>query len=165
MITRYITLQQRIRQEMADIEACVSIIAKHWTIVDETDSDKTAYAYSVAFNLHSFYAGIERIFELIANEIDGGVMGGESWHNNLLRQMAVDLPSVRPAVLTTETAETLAEYLRFRHLVRNIYAFRLDVTRMAHLAQEIGEVWANLRQELNQFADYLQALARADEIE
>lgn len=165
MITRYITLQQRIRQEMADIEACVSIIAKHWTIVDETDSDKTAYAYSVAFNLHSFYAGIERIFELIANEIDGGVMGGESWHNNLLRQMVVDLPSVRPAVLTTEMAEALAEYLRFRHLVRNIYAFRLDVTRMAHLAQEIDAVWTNLRQELNQFADYLQALSRADEIE
>jgi hypothetical protein len=165
MITRYITLQQRIRQEMADIELCVSIINKHWVIVDETDADKTAYVYSVAFNLHSFYAGIERIFELIANEIDGGVVSGESWHNNVLRQMAVDLPGVRPAVLTAETAEFLAEYLRFRHLIRNIYVFRLDVTRMAHLAQEIDVVWTKLQQEINHFIDYLQALSRADEVE
>jgi hypothetical protein len=165
MIIRYITLQQRIRQEMVDIELCVSIINKHWAIVDETDADKSAYVYSVAFNLHSFYAGIERIFELIANEIDGGVMGGESWHNNLLRQMAVDLPGVRPAVLSTETAESLAEYLRFRHLIRNIYVFRLDVTRMAHLAQEIDAVWAKLQQEISHFIDCLQALSRADEVE
>ena len=30
MITRYIALQQRIRQEIADIELCVSIVNKHW---------------------------------------------------------------------------------------------------------------------------------------
>ena len=173
MITRYIALQQRIRQEIADIELCVSIVNKHWAkhgakhgaTMDESGTDKSAYLYSVAFNLHSFYAGIERIFELIANEIDGGVMGGESWHNNLLRQMAVDLPGVRPTVLSTETAETLAEYLRFRHLIRNIYVFRLDVTRMGHLAQGIDAVWTNLQHELDRFIAYLQTVSRADEIE
>ena len=41
----------------------------------QTAIDQDAYLNSVALNLHSFYSGLERIFELIAQELDGGVRG------------------------------------------------------------------------------------------
>ena len=38
--------------------------------------------------LHSFYTEIEKIFKLIAREWDGSLPTSESWHRELLRQMA-----------------------------------------------------------------------------
>jgi len=59
--------------------------------------------------------------ELIALELDGGTLGGEAWHTELLRQMALDLPNVRSPVIQRETAMHLGEYRKFRHRIRNIY--------------------------------------------
>ena len=67
----------------------------------------------MALNLHSFYSALERVFELIALELDGGALGGESWHIELLRQMSLDVPDVRPPVLQPDTAVRLDEYRKF----------------------------------------------------
>lgn len=87
----------------------------------------------MALNLHSFYSGLERLFELIALEFDGGLLGGDAWHTELLRQIALDVPDVRPPVLQPNTATQLDEYRKFRHRIRNIYATNLDPDRMAPL--------------------------------
>ena len=54
------------------------------------------YIDSVALNLHGFYSGIERLFEKIAGTIDGSVPGGANWHQELLNQMFIEVPGVRP---------------------------------------------------------------------
>jgi len=72
----------------------------------------------VALNLHSFYSALERVFELIALELDGGALGGENWHTELLRQMSTDVPGVRPPVLQPDTAAGLDEYRKFRHRMK-----------------------------------------------
>ncbi len=77
---------------------------------------------AAALNLHGFYAGLERVFVVIAERVDGSVPGGANWHQELLRQMAVELPGVRPAVLTPELAARLEPFRGFRHVVRNVYA-------------------------------------------
>ena len=123
-MVRWKALSQRIRMEIEEINRTVSAVERHWKRAKESDIDKDAFLNSVALNLHSFYNGIERTMELIALELDSGTLGGDSWHTELLRQMVIDIPSVRPAVLSSETAEQLDEYRKFRHLVRNIYAIR-----------------------------------------
>ena len=127
--------------------------------------DQDAFINSVALNLHSFYSGLERLFELIAIELDGGPLGGDSWHTELLKQMALDLGDIRPPVLGSETAAWLDEYRKFRHLVRNIYTTNLDINRIEHLVEDLPELWEELRQELNAFLQFLGAIARADESE
>jgi len=47
----------------------------------------------VALNLHGFYAGLERLFELIAAIVDGTVPQGANWHQILLEQMATEAPT------------------------------------------------------------------------
>ena len=42
--------------------------------------------------VHDFYTGIERIFEKIAPELNGGVPAGSAWHRELLESMALDIP-------------------------------------------------------------------------
>jgi len=53
----------------------------------------------VALNLHAFYSGIERLFELIARDIDQCVPDGEMWHRDLIKQMTKEINGVRPAVV------------------------------------------------------------------
>ena len=114
MMARYQTLAQRIRTEIEEIERTQATIQRHWQSARSASVDQDAYLNSVALNLHSWYSGLERIFELIAIELDGGTLGGETWHTELLRQMTLDLPEVRPPVIQKETADRLDEYRKFR---------------------------------------------------
>ena len=91
------------------------------------------YLDAVALNLHGFYGGLERIFERIAAVVDGARPSGEHWHRTLLRQMAEELPGVRPAVISEATHELLDPYRGFRHVARNVYTFLLDPNRLERL--------------------------------
>lgn len=162
MMARYQALAQRIRTEMEDLERTQAIIQRHWHSARSASGDPDAYLNSVALNLHSWYSGLERVFELIALELDGGTLGGEAWHTELLRQMALDLPNVRPPVIQRETAMHLDEYRKFRHRIRNIYATSLDPARMQSLVLELPSLWGEIRQEISTFLDFLAALALGD---
>lgn len=85
---------------------------------------------------------------------------GHDWHLELLRQMTVSLPQIRPQVLSGEAASAIDEYLRFRHIVRNIYTFEFDPERIEHLVQRLRPVFEQMRSELLAFADFLEQLVR-----
>jgi hypothetical protein len=163
VIPRYRLLQERIRQEVDDLERTQAAVQRHWRSALTAAIDQDAYLNSVALNLHSFYSGLERIFELIANDVDGSRLGGAEWHAELVRQMTLDLGRVRPPVIRTETAYALDELRRFRHLVRNIYAANLLPNRMHLLVDDLPALWAELRGQLETFNGYLEEISHADE--
>jgi len=68
------------------------------------------YLDGVALNLHSFYSGTERIFELIAANVDDILPKGENWHQELLKQMAEEITEVRPAAISDSVRLDLDEY-------------------------------------------------------
>lgn len=103
------------------------------------------------------------MFELIARHVDGDLPAGETWHHDLLRQMAVDDLVVRPAVISEATAASLDRFRRFRHLVRNVYTFNLVPGKMKPLVADLPGVWSQLRSELLAFAAFLEALVEANE--
>jgi hypothetical protein len=43
-----------------------------------------------ALKLHNFYTGCERIFQLIATELNGGLPSGSDWHRRLLTRMQIE---------------------------------------------------------------------------
>ncbi|MCS6849174.1 MAG: hypothetical protein RMN52_15830 [Anaerolineae bacterium] len=117
-----------------------------------------------ALNLHDFYAGIERIFQNIATHVDRDVPAGSEWHRELLRQMSFEAPVVRPAVVSSETADALDEYLRFRQVVSNVYAFEFDAQRVLQLAESVRSCFEQARSDLLRFTDFLTDMAHADEV-
>lgn len=165
MIAQYIALSQRLREELEELEKTVTVIPQHLLQAEELPVYREAFFNSVALNLHAFYAGLERMLEMIAVEVDGRVLGGKAWHTELLRQMAIELPGVRPVVLRRETMTALDEYRKFRHLIRNIYATRLDQTRITQLVQQLPATWREVKTDLTRFQAFLRELARADEDE
>ena len=131
MIEDYLVVADRIRQELTDLERVVARAERAITAARQRPEDQDLYIDSAALNLHDFYAGLERIFQQIATTIDGNLPTSGEWHRDLLRQMQADIPDLRPPVLSAEAAQVLDEFLRFRHIVRNIYAFQFDPERVA----------------------------------
>jgi len=110
----------------------------------------------VALNLHSFYSGLERIFELIVRHVDGVEFEkGKTWHRDLLRMVSNDAEGVRPAVIGGNSLSVLDELRRFRHLVRNVYTVNLSIEKISSLMSALPSLWQKVRNELLAFANFL----------
>ena len=114
---------------------------------------------SAALNLHDFYTGLERIFAQIAAVVDNNMPSGRDWHRDLLNQMGSALSELRPRVLSAATIQALDEYRRFRHVVRNVYAFEFDATRVEPLINNLHSSFIEVQNELLAFAEFLEQLA------
>ena len=125
----------------------------------ERDSDHAELFYeNLALKLHSFYTGCERIFSLVATELNGGLPSGSDWHKRLLDRMSTERAS-RIAVVKPTTAKLLKEFLGFRHVIRSLYGFELDPERIQRLIENYPTVWANAETDIVEFVVWLQDLA------
>jgi hypothetical protein len=162
VIARYLVVAGRIRQELAALERVVTRVERAAHTLGQLTEYQDLLLDATALNLHDFYGGLERILLYIASTIDGSVPSGPEWHRDLLRQMQMTLPQLRPPVVLPETGTLLDEYMRFRHVVRNVYAFDFELERIAPLVQRLRPCFTRVQNELEGFAAWLEQLAQAD---
>lgn len=160
MSERLLRLARRIRDECNELARVVDRAQEAWGRAERSSDD--LYLDSVALNLHSFYAGLERLFEMVAAVVDGQVPRGENWHQVLLDQVSAENPAVRPAVISDGTRWILDEYRGFRHVVRNVYTFRFDPAKIGTLVEGAPAAYSQVRAELLAFADFLERRAAVD---
>ncbi|MEO7841037.1 MAG: hypothetical protein ABIU06_16980 [Anaerolineales bacterium] len=160
MIESYIVLAGRIRKELDDIERLVARAKRTMDTALRNPQDTDLYIDSASLNLHDVYSGLERVFKQIAATVDGSVPSSPEWHRELLEQMGLDLPQIRPPVLTSPVIQLLDEYLRFRHVVRNVYTFSFDPERVGRLVKEFKSVFEEAKQELLAFANFLEKVGK-----
>jgi len=154
----YLTVAEVVRRELEALEKVADRVAGAW--IDAAASPGGYNVDAAALNLHGFYAGLERVFLTVAERIDESVPTGSAWHQELLRQMTIALPDVRPAVVSEQLAQELDRYRGFRHVVRNVYAYVLDRRRVGELVDDLPATSNTLRAELNDFAELLDQIAR-----
>jgi hypothetical protein len=160
------TLIAEIRRELGQLARLTQEIEQTWgRSTALSPEDQPILLESLALKLHNFYTGCERIFEQIAQEMNGGRPSSYDWHIRLLKSMSGDVPGVRPVVLSQPLVKELVESLKFRQVVRNIYGFELDPVRIPSLIENIAAVSAQFQAEIEQFIHYLQTLADAIEQE
>ena len=149
-------LAGRILAEIQELSNLVRRADQGWAKATESQDD--FFLDGVALNLHGFYSGLERIFERIASEVDQTVPAGANWHQELLSQMAITVPGVRPAVISTGLQEDLEVYRGFRHIVRNVYSYHLRPEKMAPLMEKLPDVFACAQREITAFTGFLQSI-------
>lgn len=157
---KYLVFVAGLREELNNIEKMITIAERSVAGMAHHPEDSDIYINSAALNLHSFYAGLEKIFISIAEKLDQTIPDGGSWHLDLLKQMTLDLPSIRPPVITRQTKSLLDDYRSFRHVVRNVYTYNLDSKRVTELVDNLPNVFAALTADLNQFFTFLDAAAQ-----
>ena len=155
----YRSVAARIRQELPELDGVARRACRAWASASRDPED--LYVDAAALNVHGFYAGLEHIFTLIAERIDGSLPIGPNWHQDLLRQMTAEMPGVRAAVLSPDLFPLLDRYRGFRHVVRNVYAYVLDPRLVAVLVEDLPQASERLRAQLAAFADVLEAIAKA----
>jgi len=112
-------------------------------------------------SLHAFYSGIENLFRRVAQEMGEGLPRGNSWHSQLLRNMALEIPQVRPRVIREETRDRLEEFLRFRHVVRHAYGYELKWRRMWDLLDSSDPAYTEFVKGAEKFLCFLDDLAES----
>lgn len=159
MIESYLVLAERIRKELDDLERLVARANRAMSTAKKNQQDADLFLDSASLNLHDVYSGLERVFKQIAATVDGTVPTSAEWHRELLEQMGLDLPKIRPPILTQVAIQSLDEYLRFRHVVRNVYTFSFDPERIGRLVKGMDAVFDQVKQELSAFADFLETVS------
>lgn len=147
-------LAERIRLELGEISRVVKRTSEGWERARRSNDDY--YLDGVALNLHGFYSGFERLFTQIAEVVEGDRPHGESWHQLLLRRMMTEVPMIRPAVISTEVGAKPDEYRGFRHVVRNVYAYKFDPDKLEKLVRSVPDLFVQLEAELLAFASFLE---------
>ena len=151
---RFLLLKADIDRELAQIAA---VVAEGRETLEQLDGLPTTLELrGIGSILRDFYTGIEQIMEHVATTFDGEIPVGAD--SQLLDRMTSEIESVRPAVLSSDLADSLRPYLRFRHLFRNIYGTQLRWELCRGLATGMDDVWEKFHGEMAAFKDVLKSL-------
>jgi hypothetical protein len=160
--SQILDLLGRIEVELEEIERAVRSAHGAWEGALRFPEQQDHFLNSLTLNLHGFYNGLEKIFEIIARKFDDSFPGGEHWHRKLLKQMGQEQPGARPAVLSDDSVKGLDEFLAFRHRVRNLYTFNLEAKRLHELLQRLPSAWRKTRADITLFLDLLRRAGGED---
>lgn len=153
-------LISEIKDELTVIGSLISDIEETAKEIPQVKRKKRVYEESLALKLHNFYTGCERIFQKIADDVNGSVPRSFDWHKRLLKTMTLEIDRVRPPVISKETERSLIEYLAFRHLVRNIYGFEIDSERLQQLIEKSHTTFNRFKKEVTAFLGFLRNIVR-----
>jgi hypothetical protein len=106
--------------------------------------------------IHDFYNSAENLFRMVAEELNGGIPRGESWHRLLLIEMKSKIETKRGPLISESLYQMLDTCLRFRHLFRNSYGVLLDPEKTRETANIVLQAEKQLKEE---FDSFLRALA------
>lgn len=84
----------------------------------------------IAYHLHVVYGLFENLFTRIAANFGNHIDDSTQWHTLLLKRMSLEIPDIRPAVISQNTYLMLDELRRFRHMFRNAYVLKFDPDRL-----------------------------------
>lgn len=152
---RYLRLISEIQVKLGEIKRIPGQLQQ---AVEQDGIPEFMRAITAGKFLHDFYTGLEDIFEKIVRETGEGVPNGESWHKELLNAMTLELEEVRPPVIDKHLSKELEQYLRFRHLFRNIYGDELQWSEMSELVERMPQVLEQAEECIDNFCDCLKHL-------
>jgi uncharacterized protein YutE (UPF0331/DUF86 family) len=110
--------------------------------------------------LHNLYCSLEDIFQEIAKTFENKVEDPAKYHRELLKRMYMDIPGIRPRLLSQESYRVLDELRGFRHIFRHAYDYELDPERIGDLKQKIIVNWNYVWKDLHSFMSFLQETMR-----
>ncbi len=93
--------------------------------------------------LYNFYNGIENILKQLFKARSFEIPTGRSWHKELLDR------AVEKEVFSGELEKQLKEYLAFRHFFSHSYLFKLQLSPMKPLIQNLPLVYSKFKEEIN----------------
>ena len=143
-----------IKQELASLDQLTQECNEFYEL-NRAEIDTTANLRVLGSILHDFYTCIEKIFRKIAISIEEDLPSDISWHSTLLDRMNLEIPSIRKPVIDEDLKDKLYDYLRFRHIFRNVYGFKLNWDKMGYLVKSIRNTQETIEKQITNFLEFL----------
>ncbi len=145
-------LKTDISDELCRLERAVRDFEQAMNEIDFAAEDVRAYdKAAIGSYIHGFYTGCEHIFRMISNFFENE-LDAQHWHADLLKRMKLEIPGVRPKVLTNDVIAELDIYRGFRHVFREAYGYELDWKRLKPLAERMPDVAGKTFAQIMRFA-------------
>lgn len=155
-MTEYLAMSAVLRQKLLDL---LRLVERIETLLQKSNLSKDDdYIDGIALHLQGFYTTIEQMLEAIAAAFGERLPAGANWHQNLLLQMSIPIPDLRPAVISQETRQKLDEYRGFRHVVRNVYTLNLRPSRVRELVGTLRDCYEFLADDLEKFCEFMESM-------
>jgi hypothetical protein len=119
------------------------------------DPDSFNELAAAAYLLHNIYNALENSFEQISRSFENHVKDLAQWHKELLGKMFLEIPGIRPAVLSKELIGTLNDLRGFRHVFRHSYDFEIDPKKLQLTIDGFLKKRTALMNALSCFTDWL----------
>lgn len=113
-----------------DSSAIEKMTGRLKTIRQAMDPDSFNELAAAAYLLHNIYNALENSFEQISRSFENHVTDLAQWHKELLGKMFLEIPGIRPAVVSRELHGMLNDLRGFRHVFRHSYDFEIDPKKL-----------------------------------
>jgi hypothetical protein len=149
---------QRLRAEIASDRRAFRERVEELRSIDPSLVTPAACA-QVAVALHHGYSAIEAVLERSARTIEGSLPTGPDWHVALLEATVLEVPEVRPALISRDSFHLLRRLLAFRHFFRHAYAISWDTEKLRGSRQDMLALLPGLEADLDRWDAHLAATA------
>ncbi|MBI5208278.1 MAG: hypothetical protein HY934_10905 [Candidatus Firestonebacteria bacterium] len=110
----------------------------------------------LGYLLHNLYCAIEDLFQEIAKTFENNIEDLSKYHRELLKRMHIEIPSIRPKLLSNEAYTLLDELRGFRHIFRHSYDYELSSIKVENIKEKVLNNWNNVQKDLNFFKEFLE---------
>jgi len=106
--------------------------------------------------LENAYTAVETLFLRISQAFENH-LDSHRWHADLLERMILEVPDIRPRVISAACYQRLAELMRFRHFKRYYFELDFDWRKTDFLITIFRELVPMLNTDLDGFAAALRS--------
>ncbi len=137
----------------------MGLINKILKEIDNTNPSSKENTSHLAYLLHNFYCALEDVFQEIARTFENRIEDPSKYHRELLNRMQLDVPGIRPKLLSRESRLVLDELRGFRHVFRHAYDYELDPAKVKGLKHKLIIRWKCIEKDVDIFTGFLQNVA------
>ena len=142
-----------------DLDAQMNEIAKiHEKLLNRIAKIKTddeAILESIAYQIHNLYCAAEDLLKIIASCFENNISNSGQWHSLLLQRMSMEIPGIRPALLSPNTYSILNNLRGFRHFFRHAYGANVEYEHLKINWEKALNLKENLEKDMNKFLSLL----------
>jgi hypothetical protein len=111
-----------------------------------------------AFHVNNFYSAVEDLLRIVAAAFENNIDDVSRWHSELIDRMTLDIPGVRPPLLSAGAAQLLHRLRSFRHFFRHAYRVELNPDEVLENVARTSEVHPLLLADVERFLGQLRAV-------
>jgi hypothetical protein len=106
---------------------------------------------SIAYQIHNLYSATEELMKIVATYFENNINESNQWHSLLLQRMKMDIPEIRPALLSLESYSILNSLRGFRHFFRHAYGATLEYEPLKTNLDKSLNLFPQIESDVNQF--------------